>query len=101
MFITVKPSGAVDRHGIVTPNGTRVHARFKSTLGGLLPERADIIAIAIPSHKYWRGIGMEQGTQEAEIELYRVVKEEEGGHLEVREMCGFPARAVTALKDLV
>jgi hypothetical protein len=88
-----RKDGSVDRSGIVTPRGTRVHWRGKSTLGGLLNEPVDIVAIAIPGHKYFGGIGM-QHYAEAEIEVYADL-----GDGWYREIIAFPVKSATKLGD--
>lgn len=81
--LRIDGDGNVNRDGIVTPKGTKVHQRTKST-----------ITIKVPGHQYWSGRGS-QGYAPAEYVVYGIV---DGGEYEgrswvsVNRIASFPVR---------
>lgn len=99
--LIVNADNSVERSGHVTPRGTRIHWRGKTRLGGLLPEPVEVIALAVPSHKYWTSRGGDWSTAEATIEVYAVLgPTKDGEDVWCREILTLPARAATKLSDL-
>lgn len=78
-------TGAVERHGIVTPLGTKVVGKTKDT-----------IVIKVPGHGYWSGRGMPQSYAAAEYEVYAIEAEEHtsrGTRYTVSPLAQFPVRS--------
>jgi hypothetical protein len=65
-WLTVRPNGRVNIHGIDLPNGTK-----------LLSINEDSIAIKVPGHTYWTGMHMPHAYASPETQVFAIVGRDE------------------------
>lgn len=100
MFMTLNPDRSVERRGIETPKGTRIHSLGVTTFGGLLDVPVRFIAVAVPAQKVYAGNYLPRENYPAEIVVYRILEDDGDGNLRVQEALTLPTQAETKITDL-